>query len=191
MRRRTAILAALASALTPAVAATSTAAAKPVSVSLSDDVQALAYAPGRVLVAEPEPFGAKAIVVREARLSDRAQRVLLAIPYANDEPDVSLAANATGFLIALRDDRSDRVILGGDNGVQHAVVDCVSPPVSSDAPFLTVTAGTSGFAFAGTRCGPADIAVVGADGSLTPVGGTSAAPVEGELPTPSRFSQSP
>ncbi|MDA0161721.1 hypothetical protein OM076_15715 [Solirubrobacter ginsenosidimutans] len=177
MRPLTAVLAALAVALTPAA----TAAAKPVSVAYDESFNAIAYTSGRVLVAEPDPFGAPAIVVREKQLADAGDRVLLEIPYSKGVPDVSLAANATGFLVALRDDAGDRVILGDYDGRQHAVVDCAAPPPADDAPSITVTAGTRGFAFAGARCGPAAVATIGADGTLTPIAGDGPAPRNEEL----------
>jgi hypothetical protein len=165
MSLRIAIVGALAALLAPA-----TATAKPVTLPLSISALDVTYAPGRVLVAEPEPFGAQAIVVRELRVPDGSQRVLLAIPYSLNQPEVSLAANATGFAIALRDDRSDRVILGDAGGVQRPIVDCVAPPEeSNDTPSLRVAAGATGFAFSGARCGPASIAAVSADGAVTPV----------------------
>ena len=163
---------ACAAGLTTALAATP-AAAKPVSVPYSEDFMALAYADGRMLVAEPAPAGVKAVVVREVRLSDRAQPVLAAFAFHEDQPAVSLAANDTGYLIALRDDAagSDRIILGGYDGSPRTLVDCAPASAAGDPPSLSVTAGSTGFAFAGARCGPAGIATVAADGTVTPVGG--------------------
>jgi hypothetical protein len=171
------VSAALAAALSAGLWASSAAAAQPVAVRYGEDFLALAYAPGRVLVAEAEPFGARAIVVRELRLSDGDERVVLAIPYAEDDPpDLSLAANATGYLIALRGDSGrEHIVLGGYDGSQRTVVDCAPPSLEGVAPGapvrLNVVAGTTGFAFAGATCGPAAMAAVGADGTLTPVGG--------------------
>ena len=141
------------------------------SVPYGDDFMALAYADGRVLVAEPGPAGAKAIVVRELRLAGRARKVLAEIPFQGGLPDVSLAANDTGYLVAIRDDQpeSDRIILGGYDGSR--LVDCVPVSAPGDAPALTVAAGSTGFAFAGARCGAAAIATVGADGSVKPIAG--------------------
>jgi hypothetical protein len=170
---------ACAAALTAAVAATPAAAVKPVSVPYREDFMAVAYSEGRVLVAEPAPTGAKALVVREVRLSDRTKTVLATIAFHEDQPEVSLAANGTGYLIAIRDDRpgSDRIILGGYDGSQRTLVDCAPASAADDSPSLSVAAGTTGFAFAGARCGPAGIATVAADGTLTPVGGEGPGPV--------------
>ncbi|HEY6891702.1 MAG TPA: hypothetical protein VI300_28125, partial [Solirubrobacter sp.] len=123
MRTLTAVLTALAVALISAA----TAAAKPRSVSYDRSYLAIAYTTGRVLVAERDPFGAPAVVVREKRVADASDRVLLEVPYPTGVPDVSLAANATGFVIALRDDARDRVILGDYDGRQRSLVDCAAP----------------------------------------------------------------
>src|SRR3954470_3819951 len=98
-----AVLAALAAGLIGTGGAASDAVASAVSLPYGEDFAALASAPGRVLVAEPEPHGAKAIVVRELSVRDRTNRVLTEIAFAGAAPAVSLAANAGGYLIALRD----------------------------------------------------------------------------------------
>ncbi|HEY6891313.1 MAG TPA: hypothetical protein VI300_26140, partial [Solirubrobacter sp.] len=50
-----------------------------------------------------------------------------------------------------------------------------------DGPLLSVTAGVRGFAFAGTRCGPANVATVGVDGTLSPIPGDGPAARSGQL----------
>jgi hypothetical protein len=147
-----AILAVLGVGLACVTSATPIAGATPVSVAYTDDYLELAYAPGRMVVAEREPSGAKAIVVRELRLSDRSQRVLTEIAFEGGPPDVTLAANGAGYVIGVRG-RSDQVILGGYDGSRRTVVDCVSPG-TEDLPRLLVAAGSTGYAFAGAACGP-------------------------------------
>jgi len=139
------------------------ASAKPISMPYDEFALAVASAPGRVLVAEPDPFGVKAIVVRELRVSSRADRVVVEIPYEGDErPDVMLSANASGYLIAFAGVR-ERLILGGYDGSLRPLADC--PPAPDAAP-LRLAAGTTGFAVAEGRCGLPQIATVAPDGTV-------------------------
>jgi hypothetical protein len=155
--KRLVLGAALTLALAPA------AQAKPVSLPYSNEFVAIAYGSGHALVAEPEPFGAKAIVIRDLDFARRSDDVLLELPYSGAEPDVALAANGSGYLAAL----GGHVVLGGYDGSQRVVLDC-----GPELPKLA--SGGTGFAVAGTECGPV---VVGADGRLTPAG--TALPVSG------------
>lgn len=139
----------LALALAPA------AQAKPVSLPYSEDFLAIAYGSGHALVAEPEPYGAHAIVIRDLNFARRTDHVLLEVPYSGEEPDVALAANGTAYLVAL----GGHVVLGGYDGSQKPVLDCASLPV--------LTAGGTGFALSGNGCGTV---IVGGDGTLTPAG---------------------
>ena len=155
------------------------ASAKPISMPYDEFALAVASAPGRVLVAEPDPFGVKAIVVRELRVSSRADRVVVEIPYEGDErPDVMLSANASGYLIAFAGVR-ERLILGGYDGSLRTLADC--PPAPDAAP-LRLAAGTTGFAVAEGRCGLPQIATVAPDGTVTPV--ASATPPPGDAAAP-------
>ncbi|WP_028065798.1 hypothetical protein [Solirubrobacter soli] len=146
------LAAALALALTPA------AQAKPVSLPYSEDFLAIAYGSGHALVAEPEPYGAHAIVIRDLAFAQRTDHVLLEVPYAGKEPDVALAANAGGYLVA----SDGHVVLGGYDGSQKPVLDCAGLP--------RLAAGGAGFAVAGQACGTV---IVGADGTVTPVDGVT------------------
>jgi hypothetical protein len=140
------------------------------SVPVPDYTDAIAYADGRVLYAE-HAFPGKPLVLRERLLGGGPARVIATIPRAGDpreDMEVSLAPNATGYLITIRTPDRDRVIHGGYDGSLRTVVDCV--PESGNPAHLAAVAGTSGFAFAGTRCDP-DVGLVGADGTLTPLPG--------------------
>ena len=96
--RRLALVIGAALALLPAPAAQ----ARTVSLPYSEDFLAIAYGAGHALVAEPEPFGAKAIVIRDLHFAERSDHVLLEIPYSQAEaPEVGLAANASGYLVTV------------------------------------------------------------------------------------------
>jgi hypothetical protein len=142
-----------------------TAAAKPTAaIPISDQAFAVAAAPGRAVVVEPDPFVHNLLAVRELRFADRSNRVMAEIPVTDDTiTHIQLAANATGYLLALSDDR-DRLILGGYDGALHVLVDC-----AGSGPETQVTAGAHGFAFLHPRCpGLPDAATVGPDGLVTP-----------------------
>jgi len=131
---------------------------------------AITYADGRVLYAE-HAYPGKPLVVRESPLAGGPARLVASIPRAGDpreDLEVSLAANAGGYLIAIRAPGSDRVILGGYDGSLRTVVEC--SPKAGNGLRLQAAAGTSGFAFGGSRCDP-EVGVVGAEGTLTPVPG--------------------
>ena len=51
---------------------------------IDQDAWAVAYAPGRALVAEPDPFVHNLLVVRELRFADRSNRVVAEIPLSDD-----------------------------------------------------------------------------------------------------------
>jgi hypothetical protein len=136
------------------------------SMPYSDEFMAIAYGHGHVLVAEPEPFGANAVVIRDLRVSDHSDHVLLEIPYAEAEaPDVELVANGAGYLVALGGERI-RVIQGGYDGTQRTLLDCAPARRTR----LLMAAGTESFALAGMPCGREGAVTVAADGSLTPAG---------------------
>jgi hypothetical protein len=107
------------------------------------------------------------VVVNEAPLAGGRPRVVVRIRAANPT-SMSLAANASGFVVAVRQPGAER-IEGRFGGVRRTLVDCapVEPPPEDVA--LTVVAGRSGFAFAGARCGAAPVELIGADGARTPV----------------------
>jgi hypothetical protein len=154
--------------LTPA------AVAKPASIPYSDDALSVAYAPGRVLVAERDPFGVDAIVVRELKLSDHSERVVVEIAVQPDErPFVSLVANGSGYLVMLGGVR-DRLILGGYDGSLRTLADCAAARDDSAPPWV-LAPGTTGFAFSGARCGLPAVATVSPDGIVTPVAGADSA----------------
>jgi hypothetical protein len=87
----------------------------------------------------------------------------------SEDAYVSLAANASGYLVAVRDGEREFVALGGYDGSLRPLVDCRA---GGDLPGaeLTMAAGTGGFAVAGARCGtPAAVDLVGPDGAITPL----------------------
>ena len=137
--------------------------AKTVSLPYSDDFLAIAYGGGHALVAEHEPFGAKAVVIRDLDFAARTDHVLLEVPYsAAETPDVALAANGSAYLVAV----GPHVVMGGYDSSQRPVLDCASTTPR-------IAAGTQGFALAG--CLPTGAVTVAADGTVTPTGLTAAA----------------
>jgi hypothetical protein len=154
-----------------ALALTPTAQAQPVSMRMSEDALALAAGGGHAVVAELEPFGAKVVVIRDLRLADRSDHVLLEIPYEGRHPGVTLAANGTGYVVAVEGAKL-RVVQGGYDGSQRTLLECDPTRFST----LQLAAGVQGFAFANAPCGPAGPVVVGAGGSLAETGG----PADGE-----------
>ena len=138
------------------------------SAPIPDRIDAVTYTDGRVVYAA-HAFAGQPLVLRERPLAGGPPRVIATIPRTGDPREsmtVSLAANAGGYLITIRTPDSDRVIHGGYDGSLRTLVECT--PESGNSPHLAAVAGTSGFAFAGTRCDPG-VGVVGADGSLTPL----------------------
>jgi len=145
--------------------------AEPVSMPYSENFLAVAYGLGHVLVAEPGPGAAKSVAIRDLRLADRSDRVLLEIPYSEAEaPDVELVANASGYVAALGGAHI-RVIEGDYDSAQRTLLDCAPTRRSQ----LAMAAGTASFALAGLPCGPAGPVTVTADGTLTPAGSEPAA----------------
>ncbi|WP_028063167.1 hypothetical protein [Solirubrobacter soli] len=96
---------------------------------------------------------------------------LATLPAFSRDALVSLAANAGGYLVAVRDFEREFLAQGGYDGSLRTLVDCRAggdPPGAE----LTMSAGTVGFAIAGARCGtPAPVDLVAPDGTITPVPG--------------------
>jgi hypothetical protein len=165
----------------PAVAS----AAPPVSVPVPSDADALAYAPGHVMWATHTLHGP--VVVHQA-----PGGVLATIPRAHPASDdlaVSLAANAGGYAVAVRDSRlgstdececdnpvsqGELVARGGYDGTLSTPVRCAPPRDNSPDAGLQVAAGPSGFAVSGVLCGAAAVDTIGEGGALTPLPGVTA-----------------
>ena len=127
--------------------------------------KAIAISGENVLWAAPTQLGQ--VAVHEAPISGGRPRVVMQLPAANPR-SVSLAANASGFVVAVREPGTDRVE-GVFGGVRRSLVDCHPTEPQRDIVPLTVVAGRRGFALAGKHCGPAGVDLVGADGTLSPL----------------------
>jgi hypothetical protein len=181
---RTLILLLAALLVAPAAAG----AAPPVSVPVPAQPDALAYAPGYVLWATHAERGP--IVVHEEPAGGGAERVLATIARvhpSSDEVLVTLAANANGYLVGVRDARlintgecgcdypvsqGELVVRGGYDGSLSTLVHCVPARDDSEQPALEVVAGASGYAISGVRCGAAaPVDTIDALGTVAPVAG--------------------
>ena len=168
-------------------------AAPPVSVPVPAEPDALAYAPGHVLWATHTLHGP--VVVHQAPATGGPESVLATIPRvhpSSEEVLVTLAANAGGYAVAVRDARlidtgecgcdypvsqGELVVRGGYDGSTSALVHCV--PARDDQPQsdLGVVAGARGFAVSGLLCGAASVDTIDENGAIAPVGGVTAGPI--------------
>ena len=162
-RRAWTLAAVLAAGAAPATAD----GAAPVSIAVPAAPDAIAVASGRVLWAGHARTGP--IVVSQVPAAGGPPRVVATIARASSgDVSVSLAANESGFVVAVRERRAEHVH-GSFGGVPRTLVDCVTDVAVADQPALAAVAGRTGFAFAGARCGAAAVELVGADGSRSPV----------------------
>ena len=138
------------------------------SIRLPNTIVADTYGGGRVLWAEHQ--GNTPVVIRAT-----PGGVLATLPPFSGDVTISLAANATGYIVGLRDQGRDVVLRGGFDGTLRTVLDCSGK--GGDAA-LAVAAGTAGFAFEGARCGvAAPVDLVAADATITPVPGLALNPL--------------
>jgi hypothetical protein len=186
MRALTVLLTVVSIAAAPASAGAS----PPVSVPVPSSPDALAYAPSRVLWATHTPHGP--IVVHQAPATGGPESVLATIPRVHPssrEVVVSLAANAGGYAVAVRDARliatgecgcdypvsqGELVVRGGYDGSLSTLVRCVPPRDDDPQADLQVVAGAGGFAVAGVLCGAAPVDTIDARGTLASLPGVRA-----------------
>jgi hypothetical protein len=165
-------------------------AAPPVSVPVPSQPEALAYARGHVLWATHTERGP--IVVHEEPAGGGPERVLATIARvhpSSDEVVVTLAANANGYIVGVRDARlintgecgcdyavsqGELVVRGGYDGSLGELVHCVPPRDDEPQADMRVAAGARGFAVVGLLCGAAPVDTIDEHGTITPVPGVTA-----------------
>jgi hypothetical protein len=144
--------------------ATALLAAAAVSVPVPSTADEVAYAAGRVLWTQRERGQ---VTVTQTRL-DGAPPTVVSLPGTSGE--TWLAANATGFVVTLRTERVDRVVLGGYDGSLRTVLEC---PADLEVPQdLFAVAGATGFAVGGARCREGQVWTIAPDGTARPAGVT-------------------
>ena len=137
-------------------------AAAAVSVPVPSTAENIAYAAGRVLWTQTD--GGQ-VTVTQARL-DGAPPSVVTLPTPSGE--TSLAANATGFVVAVRSGRVDRVVRGGYDGSLRTVLECTG---DAEVPHgLEVAAAATGFAIGGARCRDGQTWTIAEEGTPRPAG---------------------
>jgi hypothetical protein len=146
-----------------ALALTPSAHAAAVNLPFGGQFRAIVAWGAHVVSVEPAASGAPELAIHHLDATTQTDQVILKVP-TTGTPDVRLVANATGYLLAVRDTRL-RIIQGGYDGSQRTIVDCL--PTGALSPSLF--AGDSRFLIGSLRCGAQETLSVDADGTLTPV----------------------